>query len=105
LRDRLQNIADRIGFPHDGGRQANPEGPLDPRDQLGSPETVDAEIAIEAACQSDFDGLHPWRVKLAHQLGHQREHLTSVRSWPGGGYTRRARRDIHGDPPLAGGPL
>ena len=59
-------------------RQAHPEHALDPQDQLGATEAIDAEIAIEPARQGDVHGASALAMQLAHEVGHERDETALI---------------------------
>ena len=62
-----------------GHREPHVEFALDAQHQFGAPERVDAEVAVEPACEGHVAALQPLRAQLAHQFAHDRDQFKLAR--------------------------
>ena len=53
-----------------GSAKSDPKGALDAQDQLGSPETVNAEITIKLTGPGDIDMSSRLLIEFSHQFAH-----------------------------------
>jgi hypothetical protein len=73
LSERVEEIANRFGVANNLKRQPHAKGALDTENELGAPEAIDAQIALQPARKRDAVKLHPLRVQLAGQLADEVE--------------------------------
>jgi hypothetical protein len=87
--EHAENVRDRLGFVDDLSGKADAKGALDPQNQLGATETVNAEIAPEPAARLHIDEFCALGMKLANQPGDDGKQIIPPRA--------RVRRQLKPD--------
>jgi hypothetical protein len=88
----VEQVLCRLCFGDQFLRQPNLEGPLEPQQQLGACEAVEAEIPVEFAVETNGERRTPVRLQFVGKLADDCKDFLRRR------FSHRWRRLSHGDP-------